>query len=87
MNSGNYRNIVGNQATAIGLIAAANKSGLSLFYGGYPITPASDILHELAKHKNFNIKTFQSIEYAKILMIFHDIFFNNQTDYIYAVHK
>ena len=60
MNSGNYRNIVGNQATAIGLIAAANKSGLSLFYGGYPITPASDILHELAKHKNFNIKTFQA---------------------------
>lgn len=60
MNEGSYRNIVGNQATALGLIAASHKSGLSLFYGGYPITPASDILHELAKHKNFNIKTFQA---------------------------
>jgi 2-oxoglutarate ferredoxin oxidoreductase subunit alpha len=57
---GTYRSIVGNQATALGLIAAANKSGLTLFYGTYPITPASDILHELSKHKNFGVKTFQA---------------------------
>jgi len=57
---GSYRNIIGNQATALGLIAAAHKAKLDLFYGGYPITPASDILHELAKHKNFGIKTFQA---------------------------
>ncbi|MFY9311212.1 MAG: 2-oxoacid:acceptor oxidoreductase subunit alpha [Bacteroidia bacterium] len=57
---GTYRNIMGNQAAALGLIAAANKSGLSLFYGTYPITPASDILHELSKHKNFGVKTFQA---------------------------
>ena len=60
MQSGSYRNIIGNQATALGIIAAAHKSKLDLFYGGYPITPASDILHELAKHKNFGIKTFQA---------------------------
>src|SRR5690606_30615946 len=60
MKAGNYRNITGNEATAIGLIAAAHKSGLALFYGGYPITPASDILHELSRHKNFNIRTFQA---------------------------
>ena len=60
MPSGSYRNIIGNQATALGIIAAAHKSNLDLFYGGYPITPASDILHELAKHKNFGIKTFQA---------------------------
>ncbi|TND07607.1 MAG: 2-oxoglutarate ferredoxin oxidoreductase subunit alpha [Bacteroidetes bacterium] len=57
---GNYRGIMGNQATAMGLIAAAKKSGLTLFYGTYPITPASDILHELSKHKNFGVKTFQA---------------------------
>jgi 2-oxoglutarate ferredoxin oxidoreductase subunit alpha len=57
---GTYRNITGNQATALGLIAAAKKSWLTLFYGSYPITPASDILHELAKHKNFGVKTFQA---------------------------
>ena len=57
---GNYRNIVGNQATAIGLIAASKKSQLPLFYGSYPITPASTILHELSKHKNFGVKTFQA---------------------------
>tara|TARA_B100000780_G_C21121831_1_gene454489 strand:+ start:637 stop:2481 length:1845 start_codon:yes stop_codon:yes gene_type:complete len=57
---GVYRNIMGNQATALGLIAAAKKSGLELFYGSYPITPASDILHELAKHRNFGVKTFQA---------------------------
>lgn len=58
--SGTYRSITGNQGTALGLIAAAHKSGLNLFYGGYPITPASDILHELSKHKNFGVKTFQA---------------------------
>lgn len=57
---GIYRNMMGNQATALGLIAASVKSGLQLFYGSYPITPASDILHELAKHKNFGVVTFQA---------------------------
>ena len=57
---GVYRTIMGNQATALGLVAASQKSGLQLFYGSYPITPASDILHELAKHKNFGVKTFQA---------------------------
>ena len=60
MPKGIYRSIMGNQATAIGLITAAKKAGLTLFYGTYPITPASDILHELAKHKNFGVKTFQA---------------------------
>ena len=60
MDAGVYRSIMGNQAAALGLIAASVKSGLSLFYGTYPITPASDILHELSKYKNFNIKTFQA---------------------------
>ncbi|MCT4664568.1 MAG: 2-oxoacid:acceptor oxidoreductase subunit alpha [Flavobacteriales bacterium] len=60
MASGEYRNVMGNQATALGLIAASVKSGLDLFYGGYPITPASDVLHELSKHKNFGIRTFQA---------------------------
>jgi 2-oxoglutarate ferredoxin oxidoreductase subunit alpha len=57
---GTYRSIMGNQAAAMGLIAAAQKSGLPLFYGTYPITPASDILHELSKHKNFGVRTFQA---------------------------
>lgn len=57
---GVYRSIMGNQAAAMGLIAAAQKAGLQLFYGTYPITPASDILHELSKHKNFGVKTFQA---------------------------
>jgi 2-oxoglutarate ferredoxin oxidoreductase subunit alpha len=60
LDSGEYRNIMGNQATALGLIAASKKAGRDLFYGSYPITPASDILHELAKHKNFGVKTFQA---------------------------
>jgi 2-oxoglutarate ferredoxin oxidoreductase subunit alpha len=60
MPSGTYRNIVGNQGLAIGLTTAAKKAGLELFFGSYPITPASDILHELAKHKNFGVKTFQA---------------------------
>lgn len=57
---GSYRSIMGNQALAYGLIAASLKSNLSLFLGTYPITPASDILHELSKHKNFGIRTFQA---------------------------
>jgi len=57
---GEYRSIMGNQATALGLIVAAKKSNLDLFYGSYPITPASDILHELARHKNYGVKTFQA---------------------------
>lgn len=57
---GTYRQISGNTALAWGFIAASEKSGLDLFLGSYPITPASDILHELAKHKNFGVKTFQA---------------------------
>ena len=60
MKPGTYRSIMGNQATAMGLVAASQKSGLQLFLGTYPITPASDILHELSKLKNFGIKTFQA---------------------------
>jgi 2-oxoglutarate ferredoxin oxidoreductase subunit alpha len=60
MEPGIYRGIMGNQAAAFGLIAASVKSGLPVFYGTYPITPASDILHELSKYKNFGIKTFQA---------------------------
>ncbi|MGN6249658.1 MAG: 2-oxoacid:acceptor oxidoreductase subunit alpha [Ginsengibacter sp.] len=60
MPPGNYRSIHGNQALAYGLIAASQKSGLQLFLGSYPITPASDILHELSRHKNFGVKTFQA---------------------------
>ncbi len=57
---GKYRNIMGNTASALGLAAAAQKAGLQLFLGSYPITPASDILHELSRLKNFNVKTFQA---------------------------
>lgn len=57
---GTYRSISGNEALAIGFITASVKSGLPLFLGSYPITPASDILHELSKHKNFNVRTFQA---------------------------
>jgi len=57
---GKYRKITGNEATAIGFVAAAQLVGRPLFYGSYPITPASDILHELARHKNFGVKTFQA---------------------------
>ncbi len=57
---GTYRNISGNTATAYGLIAASKLSGLPLFLGSYPITPASDILHELSKHKNFGVRTVQA---------------------------
>jgi 2-oxoglutarate ferredoxin oxidoreductase subunit alpha len=57
---GIYRNITGNVATAWGLMAAAEKAGLTLFVGSYPITPATDILQELAEHKNLGVKTFQA---------------------------
>src|SRR5437868_5301230 len=60
MDPGVYRSIMGNQALAYGLIAASQKSGLQLFLGSYPITPASDILHELSRYKTFGIKTFQA---------------------------
>jgi len=60
MQPGTYRSVMGNQALSYGLIAASQKSGLQLFLGSYPITPASDILHDLAKYKNFGIKTFQA---------------------------
>jgi 2-oxoglutarate ferredoxin oxidoreductase subunit alpha len=60
MQPGTYRSIMGNQALAMGLVAAGEKSGLPLFLGTYPITPASDILHELSKHKAFGVRTFQA---------------------------
>jgi 2-oxoglutarate ferredoxin oxidoreductase subunit alpha len=60
MAPGRYRNISGNQALALGLVAAGQRSGLPVFLGAYPITPASDILHELSKHKTFNVRTFQA---------------------------
>lgn len=60
MEPGEYRNIMGNQALAYGLIAASQKSGLPMFLGTYPITPASDILHELSRYKSFGIRTFQA---------------------------
>jgi 2-oxoglutarate/2-oxoacid ferredoxin oxidoreductase subunit alpha len=57
---GHYRNITGNEATALGFVAASKLAGRDLFYGSYPITPASDILHQLAGYKNFGVKTFQA---------------------------
>jgi 2-oxoglutarate ferredoxin oxidoreductase subunit alpha len=57
---GTYRNITGNQAAALGLVAAAHLSGKDLFYGTYPITPASDILHELSHYKRYGVRTFQA---------------------------
>jgi 2-oxoglutarate ferredoxin oxidoreductase subunit alpha len=60
MEPGLYRSIMGNQAVSFGLIAASQKSGLQLFLGSYPITPASDILHDLSKYKAFGVKTFQA---------------------------
>ena len=57
---GTYRNVTGNEALALGLIAAAEMSGKTLFYSGYPITPASDILHKLSRHKAFGVRTFQA---------------------------
>ncbi|WP_228853697.1 2-oxoacid:acceptor oxidoreductase subunit alpha [Aegicerativicinus sediminis] len=60
MPEGTYRIIMGNTATAWGFLAAAEKSGMELFLGSYPITPATDILHELVKHKHFGVKAFQA---------------------------
>jgi 2-oxoglutarate ferredoxin oxidoreductase subunit alpha len=60
MAPGNYRSIMGNQALTYGLIAASQKSGLPIFLGSYPITPASDILHELSRYKAFGVRTFQA---------------------------
>ena len=60
MDAGQYRSVMGNQSLSYGLIAASQKSGLPLFLGTYPITPASDILHELSRHKNFGVRTFQA---------------------------
>lgn len=60
MRAGTYRNITGNLALSYGLVAASQQSGLRLFLGSYPITPASDILHELSKHKRFGVMTFQA---------------------------
>ncbi len=60
MDPGTYRSIMGNQALSMGLIAGSQKSGLPIFLGTYPITPATDILHELSKYKNFGVKTFQA---------------------------
>ncbi len=60
LEKGTYRNISGNEALATGFITASVKSGLPLFLGSYPITPASDILHELSRHKNFGVRTFQA---------------------------
>ncbi len=57
---GLYRNITGNEATALGWLAASKLAGRPLFYGSYPITPASDVLHELARFKRFGVKTFQA---------------------------
>jgi 2-oxoglutarate ferredoxin oxidoreductase subunit alpha len=60
LSPGIYRNLSGNQALALGFVTAAQKSGLTLFQGSYPITPASDILHELSAYKNFGVTTFQA---------------------------
>ena len=56
---GRYMDINGNKATAYGLIAAAEKAGLRLYLGSYPITPATDVLHELSKHKSLGVTTVQ----------------------------
>ncbi len=60
MSAGTYRNITGNLALSYGLLAGSVQSGLPIFLGSYPITPASDILHELSKHKSFGVTTFQA---------------------------
>tara|TARA_B100000683_G_scaffold276886_1_gene332672 strand:+ start:1773 stop:3611 length:1839 start_codon:yes stop_codon:yes gene_type:complete len=60
LEKGTYRNVMGNQAIAWGFLAASQNANKELFLGSYPITPASDILHELAKHKNLGVKTFQA---------------------------
>ncbi len=60
LSPGTYRNLSGNQALALGFVTAAEKAGITLFQGSYPITPASDILHELSMYKNFGVMTFQA---------------------------
>jgi 2-oxoglutarate/2-oxoacid ferredoxin oxidoreductase subunit alpha len=60
LDPGTYRNITGNEATALGFLAASKQAGRELFYGSYPITPASDILHQLSGYKSFGVKTFQA---------------------------
>ncbi len=60
LDPGTYRNITGNEATALGFLAASRLAGRPLFYGSYPITPASDILHQLSSYKSFGVKTFQA---------------------------
>ena len=60
LEKGTYRSISGNEATAIGFVAASHKAGIPLFLGSYPITPATEILHELSKFKNYGVKTFQA---------------------------
>jgi 2-oxoglutarate ferredoxin oxidoreductase subunit alpha len=60
LHAGNYRNVTGNSALALGLLVAGQHSGLRLFFGSYPITPASDILHELSKYRRFKVTTFQA---------------------------
>ena len=60
LSPGHYRNITGNEATALGFVAASRLAKRDLFYGSYPITPASDILHQLAGYKNFGVRTFQA---------------------------
>jgi 2-oxoglutarate/2-oxoacid ferredoxin oxidoreductase subunit alpha len=60
MEEGTYRNVMGNQALALGLVAAAQQAQLPLMYGAYPITPASDVLHTIAKYRNFGVTTFQA---------------------------
>jgi 2-oxoglutarate ferredoxin oxidoreductase subunit alpha len=60
LDPGTYRSMSGNLATAYGMMVAADKAGRTLFYGSYPITPASDILHELSRHREFGVKTFQA---------------------------
>jgi 2-oxoglutarate/2-oxoacid ferredoxin oxidoreductase subunit alpha len=58
--AGDYRQVMGNEAIALGLTTAAVKAGIPLFYGSYPITPASDVLHHLSKHKHLDVRTFQA---------------------------
>src|SRR4030095_6445931 len=60
MAPGVYRSMTGNRALAWGILAAAQRTGLPVVYGAYPITPASDILHELSMHKRFHVRTFQA---------------------------
>ena len=60
MPAGRYRQISGNLALALGLVTGARKADLPLFLGAYPITPASDVLHELSRYKNFGVTTFQA---------------------------